>query len=192
MADCDNSVTYFKAAEYLYKLQPTYTAACGLAAQAFNKKDINGAISYLNQAANYTKSSADKSNIMLKISSIYNKRGKTGRTREYARKALTYNSSNGYAYLMIAQLYANSARSISSNALVQQTAFWAAADKAERAKQVDHVVQDRLTNCSASTNVTSLQRRRCSCSVKMRTSCYPGCCLYSARLDWRVYNCKIQ
>jgi tetratricopeptide (TPR) repeat protein len=137
MADCDNSATYFKAAEYLYKLQPTYTAACGLAAQAFNKKDINGAISYLNQAATLTKSGADKSNIMLKISSVYNKRGETGRAREYARKALTYNSSNGYAYLMIAQLYANSARSISSNALVQQTAFWAAADKAERAKQVD-------------------------------------------------------
>src|SRR5574344_230325 len=32
--------------------------------------------------------------------------------------------------------------------------------------RLTHVVQDRLTNCSASTNVTSLQRRRCSCSVK--------------------------
>lgn len=137
MADCENSSVYFKASEYLYKLEPSYTAACGLAAQALQKKDVNGAISYLDKAATLTESKADKSNIMLKVSSMYNKQKNYAKSREYARKAIAFNPNNGNAYLMIGTLYANTAQTISDDAFVQKTAYWAAVDKFEKAKAVD-------------------------------------------------------
>ena len=140
MADCENSTVYFKASEYLYKIEPSYTAATGLAAQAYNKKDVNGAISYLDKAATLTNSNANKSNIMLKISTLYNKQKNYAKSREYARKAISYNSNNGNAYLIIGTLYANTASTISTDAFIQKTAYWAAVDKFEKAKAVDPTV----------------------------------------------------
>lgn len=137
MANSETSTVYFKASEYLYKLEPSYTSACGLAAQALQKKDINGAASYLDKAASLTTSNATKSNIMLKVASLYNKQHNSAKAREYARKAISYNSSNGMAYIIIGNLYASSASSIDADAFKQKYAYWAAVDKFEKAKAVD-------------------------------------------------------
>ncbi|MBQ0030664.1 MAG: hypothetical protein KBT32_09535 [Bacteroidales bacterium] len=145
MADCDNSAAYFKASEYLYKIEPTYTAASGLAANAFNKGDINGAITYLNEACKLTPSKSNQSNIKLKIATLYNKRKNAQSARDYARQALALNPNNGSAYILIGQLYAAYNQSISSDPFVQTTAYWAAVDKFEKAKAVD-------PNCAAMAN----------------------------------------
>ncbi|MCR5569373.1 MAG: hypothetical protein K6G31_08880 [Paludibacteraceae bacterium] len=137
MADCDGSTVYFKASEYLYKIEPTYTAANGLAAMAYSKKDINGAIGYLNKACDLATSKSDKSNIMLKIANLYYKQKNYQQVRTYAQKALSYNSNNGSAYLLIGNAYAASASTISTDAFIQRTAYWAAVDKFEKAKAVD-------------------------------------------------------
>lgn len=145
MADCDESAVYFKASEYLYKIEPTYTAASGLAAMAYSKKDVNGAITYLNKACELASSRSDKSNIMLKIASMYYKQKNYQQTRAYAQKALGFNSANGNAYLYIGMAYASSYNTISSDPFIQRTAFWAAVDKLEKAKAVD-------ANCAANAN----------------------------------------
>lgn len=145
MADCDGSTVYFKASKYLYDIEPSYTAANGLAAQALNKNDVNGAISYYNKACDLATSKSDKSNIMLKVASLYFKQKNYSQTRAYAQKALAYNSNNGNAYLYIGMAYASSYTSISSDPFIQRTAFWAAVDKLEKAKAVD-------ANCVSNAN----------------------------------------
>ncbi len=145
MADCENSSTYFKASEALYKIKPTYTSAAGLARQSFSKGDFNGAISYMNKAADLTTSRSDKSKIMLNIAALYNKKGQYQQARSYAQKAISYNSANGSAYILIGSLYGSHARAISSDAFVQKSAYWAAVDMFERAKSVD-------SHCSAQAN----------------------------------------
>ncbi len=145
MADCDGSTVYFKASKYLYDIKPSYTAANGLAAQAYNKKDMNGAITYYNKACELATSKSDKSNIMLKIAKIYYKQGNYAQVRSYAQKALSFNSNNGGAYMLIGNAYISSSNTISSDPFIQRTAYWAACDKFEKAKAVD-------PNCAAEAN----------------------------------------
>lgn len=145
MADCEGSTVYFKASKYMYDIEPSYKAANGLAAQAYSKGDMNGAITYYNKACDLATSKSDKSNIMLKIASIYYKKGNFANVRTYAQKALAYNGSNGSAYMLIGNAYVSGAKSISSDPFIQRTAYWAAVDKFERAKAVDG-------NCAARAN----------------------------------------
>lgn len=143
--DAEKSTVYSKISKYMYAIEPTYRAASGLAAEAQSKGDINGAITYYNQACNMATSKSDKSAIMVKVAALYFKQKNFQQVRSYAQKALSYNSSNGMAYIYIGLAYASSSASISSDPFVQRYAFWAAVDKFEKAKAVD-------ANCAGRAN----------------------------------------
>ena len=97
------------------------------------------------KACDLATSKSDKSNIMLKIANLYYKQKNYQQVRTYAQKALSYNSNNGSAYLLIGNAYAASASTISTDAFIQRTAYWAAVDKFEKAKAVD-------SNCTGIAN----------------------------------------
>ena len=61
LADCEESSTYFKAAAYKHKIDPSANSARGLASQSIKNKDYNKALTYLNDAINLETKNNEKS-----------------------------------------------------------------------------------------------------------------------------------
>lgn len=145
IADCEESNVYFKASACMYKIEPSADAARGLAVQAIKNKDYGKAIEYFNNAISLETNNGDKSKLYMNIASVYKVQGNYAKSRQAAQSALNMNGSNSAAYIHIAKLYAQYYGSISDDAVIQKTAFWAAVDKLERAKAVD-------SSCAAEAN----------------------------------------
>ena len=137
IADCEESSVYFKAAAYMYKIEPSSDAARGLATQAIKNKDYGKAIEYFNNAISLETNNGDKSKLYMNIAKVYMAQGNYTKSRSAAQSALSMNGANADAYIHIAKLYAQYFSSISDDQVIQKTAFWAAVDKLERAKSVD-------------------------------------------------------
>lgn len=136
-ADCEESSVYFKASAYKHKIEPSASSARGLASQSIKNKDYNKALTYLNEAVSLETSNYDKSDIQLKIAGIYKELKNPTASRAAAQKAISFNKSNSNAYLLIGLLYASFNSDISDDAVIRQTAFWAAVDQFEKAKQAN-------------------------------------------------------
>ncbi len=136
-AGCEKSMVYFKVAGYAYKIKPSVESASVLAIQAYNNKNYLKAISYFEEAVNLENSNIEKSKLKMKVSATYSELGDYNNAREASLSALAYNPSNSSAYMMIAHLYVQYASTIDSDPAIRKTAYWAAVDKLEKAKEVD-------------------------------------------------------
>lgn len=145
IADCEESDVYFKASEYKHAIEPSAGSARGLASKAAKDKNYAKALGYYQEAVKLETDNNDKSNLQLKIASIYRIQKNYAASRSAAQAALNYKASNSSAYILIATLYAETANSISDDATIRQSAYWAAVDKLEKAKQVD-------PSCAANVN----------------------------------------
>jgi tetratricopeptide (TPR) repeat protein len=135
--DCEESTVYFKAAGYMYRIEPSASSANGLGVQAYNNKDYNKAISYFEEAVGLENDRLEKSKIQMKIAAVYSQLGNYVRARSASQTALSYNPNNSAAYILIAHLYVQYATLADDDAVIQRTAYWAAVDKLEKAKAVD-------------------------------------------------------
>ncbi len=144
IADCEESSVYFKAAAYKHAIDPSASSARGLAAQAYNKKDRSTALSYFKEAVSLETDRVQKAKSQMKIAVIYKEMGNYSASRDAARAALNYQSNLSSAYILIGMLYAEN-NNIADDAVIKQTAFWAAVDKLEKAKSID-------PSCAASVN----------------------------------------
>lgn len=136
-ANGENEAVYFKASAYMHKIQPSSGSARGMAAQSIKNKDYNKAIAYLNEAINLETNNSEKSDIQLQIAGVYKDLKNPTAARTAAQKAISFNKSNGDAYLLIGLLYATFNSDISDDAIIRQTAYWAAVDQWEKAKQIN-------------------------------------------------------
>ncbi len=137
IADCEESSVYFKASAYKHAIDPSATSARGMAAQAYNKKDKNTALKYFKEAVSLESDNVEKAKLQVKIAAIYKEQGNYTASRDAARAALNYQANNAKAYLLIGMLYGEYYSSISDDATIKRTAFWAAVDKLEKAKSID-------------------------------------------------------
>lgn len=145
IADCDESPVYFKASAYMHKIEPSAKSARGLAVQAYNNKNYSEAIKYFNDAVSMESDNSAKSDLYLKIASVYKLQGNYQQARSFAQKSISMNPGNYKPYLLIGVLYGTYFSSISDDPVIQKTAFWAAVDKLEKAKAVD-------PSCAANVN----------------------------------------
>lgn len=137
MAKCQESQNYFKAAAYKHKIDPSANSARGLAAQSIKNKDYSKALTYLNDAINLETKNSEKSSLQYIVATIYRDMKNPTAARTAAQKAISYDSKNGKAYLLIGSLYATFNDDISDDAVIRQTAYWVAVEQWEKAKQVD-------------------------------------------------------
>ncbi len=145
MADCEESAVYFKASDFMHKINPSAGSALGMAAQALKNKDYSKAINYYKEALKLTDDRALKSKTQVAIASVYYKLGNYAECRNFSNAALASNAKNSYAYQMMASAFVAGRAQISDDAIIQKTAFWIAVDKLEKAKQID-------PGCAASVN----------------------------------------
>lgn len=143
---CSDSDLYFTAAEYLYRLEPTASAAIGLASRSLRDKDYDTAIKYYSEAAKIETNKSKSSDYMMQLAGIFSNQRNYARARQAAYDALSYNPNNGEAYILIAQLYAASAGNIFSEPAKAGLVYGAAVDKLQKAKSVDPSVSAKANS----------------------------------------------
>ncbi len=134
--NCDKSDLYLAVAIKLHKLNPSPESAYFIGKRYLADQEYNKATSYLIEA---TKSADTKSaqQAYKYLAQIMWKEGKGEQGRAYARKAIELDKTDGEPYMIIGYIYASSGKECASNPLHAKAVYWAAADKFQKAKEVD-------------------------------------------------------
>jgi hypothetical protein len=142
---CDRSNLYVAASEQMYALDPGPQSAHQLAVLFIAKNDFNKAAHYLKEAVEGTgvdnMTRADWY-YELAIVTRYNK-DYCGAIR-YAREAVSYNGNHGKAYIVMGDAIIDSRVDLGED-FEQRAAFWVAADKYAKAREVDPSVDEEAT-----------------------------------------------
>ena len=134
---CDQSDFYLAASENLFSIEPSSESAHDLAILFISRNDFEVAAFYLKEALQ------DKNNnpetrarwyYELAVVSIASKQ--YCEAIDYAREAIKLKNDYGEAYILLGNVFISSRENLGDD-LHQRTAFWAAADKYEKAAKVD-------------------------------------------------------
>ncbi|WP_297762149.1 hypothetical protein [uncultured Muriicola sp.] len=147
--DCIDDPMFKKLFEAQLALDPSADAYVYGGTLKQKAGDNSGAIADFNKALALETNSRKKSNIAYKIATSY-RRGSKSTSRSYALKAIDANSSNGNAYLLIANLYASSANDCGDTPFEKRAMYWKAADMARKAGRVDPSLSGRASQSAAS------------------------------------------
>lgn len=133
---CKDDPLYFEATVKLYDLEPSPESAFLIGRMLFQKEEYSKAIEYLKEG-DKLEDEEDKADSYLILASAYKQLNNYPASRSYALKAATLMPDNGQPYIIIGDLYAETAKSCGDNDLTKKVAYWAAVDKYYRAKSVD-------------------------------------------------------
>jgi tetratricopeptide (TPR) repeat protein len=133
---CQNDPFYFETTKRLYELEPSPSSAYLIGKMLLNEEKYAEAIEYLKEAEKMNDPVTSEKSFMY-IAQAYHALNNLVSARTYALKAAALNPSNGEPYLLIGDLYAESAKDCGNNDLTSRVAYWAAVDKYIKAKQAD-------------------------------------------------------
>jgi tetratricopeptide (TPR) repeat protein len=138
---CDRSDMYTQASEQLYKIQPDHESAYKLARMFVTKEEYDKAIQYYLEAINGDGDPKETGRYYYELAQVTRVEGNICKAIEYAREAIKYDSTMGDAYILLGDAYVESRDNL-GDAFERRTAFWAAADKYIKAKNVDPTTSD--------------------------------------------------
>ena len=138
---CDRSDMYVKASEQLYLIKPDHESAYKLARLLVAREDYNKASQYYLEAINGEAGDKQTGRYYYELAQITRVGGETCKAIEYARKATKKDPTMGDAYILLGDLYIESRGNL-GDAFERRAAFWAAADKYIKAKNVDPATSD--------------------------------------------------
>lgn len=146
-ASCDNSSLFARAAENLYKTEPSAKAAYNLAKLFLAKNDYQKSLSYYKEAINQEPDPNSKADYyyqmgLIELARLNNKQ----EARNYALEALKLNPKLGNAYILIGNAYAASTADCGSSNFEKAAVYLAAVDKYIKAREVDPTVTEEANN----------------------------------------------
>ena len=147
--ECTDDPLFSKMVEVQAELDPSADVYVYLGTLKAKNGDNKGAIADFNKAVELETDSYRKSNILYKVATTL-RRSSKAQARNYAQKAINANSSNGKAYLLIANLYATSANQCGETPFEKRAIYWKAADMARKAGRVDPSLSSRARQSAAS------------------------------------------
>ena len=139
--DWTDSQLFLDAAVKLIELEPSPESSYSLGIKFFKDKKWSDAATFFEQATN-TENNDRKYRAYRNLGMCYENMGSLSRARETYKRAAQIDPTNGEPYLLIAMLYAGSAKQFSGE-IESKAVFWAAADKCMKAKQVDPSCADK-------------------------------------------------
>ncbi|XLS28687.1 hypothetical protein ACJD0Z_15995 [Flavobacteriaceae bacterium M23B6Z8] len=148
--DCTDDPMFVKMVEALHALDPSAESAYYLGLLNDKAGNNTEAIKYYNEAVELQSDTYKKAKILYKIATKFKKRGQKSSARNYAQKALNYQPSMGAAYLLIANLYADSANECGSTTFEKRAIYWKAAEMARKAGRVDSSVAGSANRAASS------------------------------------------
>lgn len=139
---CYDTAIFAKVAEAYFALEPSAEGADGMGKLFLGKKDYTKAIEFFNKAADMSDKDEDKAQYMLSIAEAYLYAKNYSSARTYALKAAALKSNWGEPYIVIGDAYTYSSSSCDDGELGKWGAYWAAADKYQKAKAVDNAAAE--------------------------------------------------
>jgi len=133
---CDRSDMYAKASEQLYAVDPSHESAYKLARLFVAKEEFGKATKYYLEATNGEADNETMAKYYYELAQVTRVQGNICKSIEYAREAVKNKADYGDAYILLGDAYIESRESLGDD-FEQRTAFWAAADKYIKAKNVD-------------------------------------------------------
>ncbi|WP_232622926.1 hypothetical protein [Pareuzebyella sediminis] len=147
--ECTDDPLFRKLFEAQLALEPSASAYLYGGTLKQKSGDSKGAIDDFNKAVELETDPYKKSDILYKIATIVRRTSKS-QARSYAQKAINANKANGKAYLLIANLYGNSANDCGSTPFEKRAIYWKAADMARQASRVDPALSGRANQAAQS------------------------------------------
>ena len=138
---CQNNPLYFETTKRLYELEPSPASAYMIGKMLLNEEKYADAIDYLKEAEKMGDTAALQKSYKY-IAQAYRALNNFPSARTYALKSAALNPHDGDPYLVIGDLYAESAKDCGSNDLTSRVAYWVAVDKYYKAKQADPALAD--------------------------------------------------
>ncbi|MBO6830690.1 MULTISPECIES: hypothetical protein [unclassified Allomuricauda] len=147
--ECTDDPMFRKLFEAQLALDPSADAYMYGGVLKQKSGDMNGALADFNKAVELETDSYKKSEILYKIATTV-RRSSSSQARSYALKSIDANPANGKAYLLIANLYGNSANDCGSTPFEKRAIYWKAASMARKAATVDPALSGRASQAAAS------------------------------------------
>ena len=135
--ECSDDPFFVTLVEALHTLDPSADSAYYLGILKDKVGDSNEALKYYEESISLQADPYKKAKILYKIAIKLKNAGKKISARSYARKALKFQPSLGRAYLMISNLYADSANDCGETQFNKRAVYWLAAQMAYKAGEVD-------------------------------------------------------
>jgi len=134
---CTDGTFYDQMVETYVNADPSSDAFVFYAGMQMKKGNESKALEYFKKAVNLETDSYKKANYLYNIAKMMKDKGRFSEARSYAYKALDARPSLGRAYLLVASMYASSAKSCGNDVFGTRMVYQAALNKARRAKAVD-------------------------------------------------------
>lgn len=135
--ECSDDPLFVTLVEALHALEPSADSAYYLGLLNDKSGNEEEALKYYEESIALQTDNYKKAKILLKIANKFQAAGRKSSARSYATKALNLQPSLGRAYLLIANLYADSANQCGDTQFNKRAVYWLAADIAKKAGQVD-------------------------------------------------------
>lgn len=145
-----NNDFYLKAAELLYKKNPSATAAYGLYEGYAKKGKDADAAKFLEESVKLEQDVKEKAERMLKLAKVFGSQKNYSKARSTAQEAAGLKPGWGEPYIYIGDLYLGTTGTCGDNACNQKYGVWAAEDMFARAKSVDASVAEEASGKIAS------------------------------------------
>lgn len=141
---CTSDGLFLKLATELHQLNPSSKSAYYLGLAALKNKKQKDAITYFSQSAELSTDKKEKAKTYYMAATLLSNTNKL-EAREMARKAMVADPSFGKAYLLIAQLYANSGNECGANPFDKKAISFLAAETARKAGEADPYLKATAT-----------------------------------------------
>ena len=135
--DCSDDPLFVTLVEQLHSLEPSADSAYYLGILNDKQGNSEGALKYYQESVSLQTDNYKKANILYKIAVKFKNAGRKVSARNYAEQALSFQPSLGRAYLLIANMYADSANGCGDTQFNKRAVFWLAAQTALKAGRVD-------------------------------------------------------
>ena len=135
--DCSDDPLFVTLVEQLHSLEPSADSAYYLGILNDKQGNADEALKYYQESVALETDNYKKANILYKIAVKFRNAGRRVSSRDYAEQALSFQPSLGRAYLLIANLYADSANGCGDTQFNKRAVFWLAAQTARKAGRVD-------------------------------------------------------
>ena len=135
--ECSDDPLFVTLVEALHALEPSADSAYYLGLLNDKSGNADEALKYYEESIALETDNYKKAKILLKIANKFKAAGRKSSARNYANKALSFQPSLGRAYLLIANMYADSANQCGESQFEKLSVYWLAADVAKKAGQVD-------------------------------------------------------
>lgn len=135
--ECTDAPLFVQVVEQKNSIEPNADTAYYVGVLKEKEGNAKEAEKYFLQAIELEEDPLKKARRNKQMGEKYYKKGAFGKARNYFRKALRLNPSDGSPHIRIAMMYAKSANNCGTDSFTKRAVFWLAADEALKAGRVD-------------------------------------------------------